>query len=166
MDPYSTHLPLLREIFKYKQDIKTVIEFGMGHWSTKFLLSEAQEKVSSIEMQKEHWYNNLVNELGNNPKWKSALHLGPSDFLNFPFEERYDFAFVDGHGDSRPEAINFISNRCDTIATHDTETDYYGWERVNLGPDFHSFEDMRYHPRSKVWSKDLGLIEHLRRTLV
>lgn len=159
MDRFSTHLNLMTKIFEFK-DIKTSLEFGMGHFSTDFLIKNTKNKVTSIEMQFEDWFNTISQKYSSNSKWKGILNIGPHSAFELNYDH-YDFALVDGHGETRPECVNFISKFCDTIVAHDTEAELvYGWKRVNL-PDFYSFEDRNQEPWTKVWTKNKDLIDFL-----
>lgn len=160
MDKFSTHLNLMTHIFQFK-DIRTSLEFGMGNFSTEFLIKNTKNKVTSIEMQFESWFNEINNKFSQNKKWKGILSIGPYDAFKLDYEKKYDFILVDGHVETRPECVNFSSKFCNTIVAHDTEAEnVYGWNRVNL-PDFYTFEDRSNQPWTKVWTKDNFLIEFL-----
>jgi hypothetical protein len=159
MDRFSTHLNLMSKIFKFKK-IKTSIEFGMGNFSTEFLIKNTENKIVSIEMQSEEWFNIINRKFFLNPKWQGLLSIGSHSVFNLNYNE-YDFALVDGHVETRPECVNFISTFCDTIVAHDTEAEsVYGWDRVDL-QNFYSFEDANQEPWTKVWTKNKDLIDFL-----
>ena len=128
-DAYGSHMPVLERIFK-TFDICSAVEFGMGKHSTPFLLINCC-KVMSIEMQEEDWYRKTVKQLGENENWQHHLNLGAFEFLKLDYAEEIDFAFIDGHGDSRPECLNLMfAHEVPVIAAHDTEKRCYGWHRV------------------------------------
>ena len=163
MDRFSTHLNLMSKIFHFKK-IKTSIEFGMGNFSTEFLIHNTEDKVISIEMQSQEWFDIINNKFSSNPKWHGILNLGSHTAFNLNYT-KYDFALVDGHGETRPECVNFISNFCDTIVAHDTEAQLvYNWDRVSI-LDFFSFEDRNQEPWTKVWTKDENLINFLKQEI-
>ncbi len=162
-DRYATHLDVLSQIYNYKK-ISSVIEFGMGTYSTEFFLNKTSTIVESIEMDTEEWYNKLVEDFKNHKNWKPILLLGKDGYLNHSFQKKYDLAFSDGHPMSRAECVNFISKYCDTIVAHDTEVESNNYKIVNL-PDYYTFEDTRKDPYTKVWSKDDKLIEHLKNNI-
>lgn len=162
MDRFSTHLSLLTKIFKIVP-VKTALEFGTGNYSTRFLLDNTVEAVTSIEMQSQHWFDTVSQKFGSNPKWKGILSLGPSAVFDLQYEPSYDFILVDGHGSSRPECVNFSAKLSDIIVAHDTEAiSVYGWGRVNL-PElgYFSFTDRRQEPWTTVWTKNEKLIKKL-----
>lgn len=160
MDRFSTHLNLLSRIFDFL-DIKTSLEFGMGEFSTSFLLNRTSDKVTSIEMQHQQWFNKINAKFSTNDKWKGILSLGANSVFGLDYEDRYDFILVDGHGESRPECVNFSSKLSDVIVAHDTEaTDVYGWGRVNL-PDHYCVVDKDNEPWTTVWTKNKDLYNFL-----
>jgi hypothetical protein len=164
MDPFSTHLNLMGKIFEFK-DIKTSLEFGMGNFSTQFLINNTKDKVTSIEMQFQNWFDEINTKFSQNDKWKGILSIGSHNVFDLKYEKKYDLVLVDGHVETRPECVNFSSSFCDTIVAHDTEAEnVYGWSRVNLS-EFYTFEDRSNRPWTKVWSKDKSLIEFLKKEI-
>lgn len=158
INPYSTHLDLLYKIFKYKK-INRVIEFGIGFHSTR-LFSNMCDYILSVEMQSEEWFNK-IRQIYEKPTHKFVFAEGPFTFFNDIVYEKYDLAFVDGHGDSRPEVINHMANFCSTIVTHDTEWPGYRWEQVQLPINYIRFDDNKNLPMTTLWTTDLHLIEKL-----
>ena len=132
------HLPMLRAIFGLLGGrIRNVIEFGPGVYSTPFFL-ERGCSVFSVEMQSEEWYNKVS---GENPQLTIGFYPGPLTFLeNSPDLSWYQFAFIDGHIESRPECINACFDACiPIVATHDYEDPVYGWERVKVPGNYRQF---------------------------
>jgi hypothetical protein len=78
---YGTHLEYLEEIFNFKGKLKTIIEFGMGNFSTKLLI-ENGKNVTSIEMQYEDWYDKMVLTFNSHKNWKPHKLIGGYDFMN------------------------------------------------------------------------------------
>lgn len=162
-DRYSTHLDILTQIYNYKK-INTVMEFGMGMYSTDLFLKRTSGIVESIEMDTEDWFIELKNKFAGFSNWNPSLLLGKDAYLNHNFLERYDLAFSDGHPESRADCVNFIAKYCDTIVAHDTEVPSNKYDTVDL-PDYFTFEDTRRDPYTKVWTKDIQLINHLKETI-
>ena len=154
VDLYSTHLEYLIEIFKVKGKVNSILEFGMGNYSTTLLI-ESSNKCISIEMQQEGWYNQMVDKFSDKHNWEPYLRLGPMEWENVELLEYFDFGFVDGHGETRPECINFLMNkRCPIIVTHDTEEPYYGWERVSENNDYKKIVFKKYQNWTTLWTID------------
>ncbi len=162
IDLYSTHLEYLIEIFNHKGKLKNIVEFGTGDYSTKLLI-ENGENVLSIEMQSADWYNKMVSNFKESKNWTPYLSLGPMNWVNIEFPKTIDLGFVDGHGDSRPECINFLMGlNCPIIVSHDTEEKGYGWERVNSENNYEKLTFTKYPNWTTVWSTDSELINFLK----
>ena len=56
---YGTHIPCLKAIFD-NIEIDFAIEYGMGYFSTSFLLDRVKSRVHSIEMQDWEGYDKGV----------------------------------------------------------------------------------------------------------
>jgi predicted O-methyltransferase YrrM len=149
LDPTATHLPILESLFA-KYDIKDVLEFGCGLFSTPFFNERA--RTTSIEMQHKIWFEKVREAL---PKADLRLALGPETWRELipKFKVRYDLIFVDGHGDSRPECMEWAKNRTDLIVAHDTEHPYYGWDRADMS-GFTKYEHKDLTPWTTVWVKE------------
>lgn len=161
IDLYSTHLDLLQNVFANIGKQKNVVEFGMGNFSTEFLLKNS-DRLVSIEMQSEDWYNNMVNKFGNNKNWKHLKLIGPNQYTSCIFDNT-DFAFVDGHGETRPECVNLMfSKKAPVIIAHDTEAGSYGWNRVQAPSEYFSFIFKKYENWSTVWTTNQSLYNHLK----
>jgi len=153
MDSYATHLPILKNIFD-KNSIKNVFEFGCGNNSTLFFEKKCDE-VIAIEMQNEDWYQEIKKKVGNNVKL--FCQLGPTQAIETlkKTNKRFDLIFVDGHGDSRWQAINEASKHTNIIVAHDTETPSYRWDLVSLDESWMKVEHTQFNPSTTVWTKNL-----------
>jgi hypothetical protein len=159
IDNYSTHLPLLEKIFSVMDKPKTVLEFGMGNFSTQFFI-EKSENTISIEMQSEEWYNDMFKKFSSNSNWSPHLYLGPETFMGFKFTS-VDLCFVDGHGETRPECVNHMMNlNCPIIIAHDTETSSYGWDRVNEN-HYKRYDYKKLDVWTTVWTTNENLLKEL-----
>ena len=147
LDPTATHLPIWDELFKTHK-IKTVLEFGCGLYSTKKFVDEGCD-VTSIEMQDKHWFNRIWHEI---PKARLILALGPFEWKNLPLADHYDAIFVDGHGDSRPECLEWAKGHTDLIVAHDTEHPYYRWETADMS-GFTMVVHKELSPWTTVWER-------------
>ena len=154
IDPYSTHMPILRE---YVPEGCRALEFGPGVYSTPFLLKRCAH-VTSIEMQNELWYQRLVHEI-EAENWDLHLALGPWTFLSVASlpVQKIDVALVDGHGDSRWGCVNLMMRlKVPVIIAHDTEPQHrrrYQWDRViPVGYREEHYDHLT--PHTTVWIKD------------
>lgn len=156
IDLYSTHLSYLSEIFKYTGKLKNVVEFGMGNFSTDLLINNC-ENVISIEMQSEYWYQNIYDKFHKMGNWSPYKLLGPLNFQEIQYPEIIDLSFVDGHGDSRPDCINFMMNKkCPIIVAHDTESSSYNWHLVN-NISYKKIEFKQFENWTTLWTIDYNL---------
>jgi prepilin-type processing-associated H-X9-DG protein len=163
-DPYGTHLDLLRAIFKFTGKQKNVVEFGMGNFSTELLLENSTNLIS-IEMQSEDWYEKMFEKFKNKPNWRSLKLIGPLQFMSCDFKNT-NLAFVDGHGESRPECVNLMfNNNVPVVIAHDTEMGSYGWSRVKELPDYKKFIFKKHENWTTVWTTNIALCEHLEQCL-
>jgi len=163
MDGFGSHLPLLEEIFKLKK-INSVLEFGCGDFSTDFFIKNCPEVVS-VEMQTEEWFFKISDRYKNFPNWKGYLSLGPQSFRELNIYKKVDLCLADGHGDSRPDTINFIQSFTDIILAHDTETFTYYWGRIMFFKKIHEFQFKKFRPYTTVWSTDEEFINELAKRL-
>lgn len=164
VDPYSTHLELLQKVFGGIGKQKNVVEFGMGNFSTEFLLNYSENLVS-IEMQSEDWFNKTKEKFSNYKHWKPLKLIGPYAFMSCIFEHT-DFAFIDGHGESRPECVNLMfKNNVPVIIAHDTEAGSYGWTRVEQPSNYYSFVYKKHENWSTLWTTNCELPDFLEQCL-
>jgi len=161
MDGFGSHLELFDFIFEYKQP-DTILEFGMGDFSTPYFIKKAKKEVVSIEMQMEDWFNKINEKFKNEPKWTGIKSIGPFNFMQLGIYKKYDVIFVDGHGSSRPECINFVQNFTDNIVVHDTETASYRWNMISLPIEFRKIEYTKSRPWTTLFTKDLELLNFVK----
>ena len=153
MDVYSTHIPILEELFK-ANNIKTVFEFGTGLYSTK-LFSENCDSVISCEMQSEEWFDKVSENFSNYNNVSIECLIGPTGAIDHlsQLNKRFDMIFVDGHGATRWHAINVASEFTDLIVSHDTETPSYNWHLINLEGTWIRTDHRGHVPWTSVWRK-------------
>lgn len=149
MDPTATHLPVLEKLYQQYR-FRKVLEFGCGLYSTRFFVEHGCV-VTSIEMQSQDWFDKVKTAL---PAVDLRIALGPDAWRNEKLEERYDLIFVDGHGDSRPECLEWAKYHTDLIVAHDTEHPYYCWDRAKMD----GFKKTIYDtltPWTTVWERNV-----------
>jgi hypothetical protein len=157
IDAYSTHLEYIQEIFNFKGRLNTVVEFGMGNYSTGLLIENA-DNIISIEMQSDEWYNKMVENFSIKENWKHYSLIGPFEFTKINYPEQIDLSFVDGHGGSRPECINYLMDKnCPIIVSHDTEEPGYRWNLVNDNNSYKRIDFKKYTNWTSIWTTDYDL---------
>jgi len=153
MDRYSTHLPILKQLVK-KENIKTVFEFGTGFYSTGLFCKNC-DFVVACEMQSEEWYNKVKHKFKEKENLSLHCMVGPNKSIDYllNLNRNFDLIFVDGHGDTRWQAINEASKFTKLIVSHDTETPSYQWHRINLDNSWIRKDYKDLDPWTTVWSK-------------
>ncbi len=158
---YDSHLSLLKNVFDEIGPQKLILEFGMGLYSTYYLLDHC-EKLISIEMQEKNWFDEINNVLQHNEKWTGIESLGPLTFLELNLPDHIDLCFVDGHGDSRPECINnAFLKKVPIVIAHDTEWPHYGWDRVKKN-NYLEIIDKRCPVWTTMWTTNQKLHDKIK----
>lgn len=161
---YGSHIPALKKLFSLVE-INHAIELGMGHWSTPFLLDHVKQSLASIEMQEQFWYHQICEAYQHEApiEWTPILALGKNGYDGIDCTG-IDFAFSDGHGESRPQAVNYFMHRgVPIISGHDTESTWYGWHKVAAEKyGYHEWKHEAIWPATTIWAKDKDLIEKLK----
>ena len=167
MNGFGSHIELFEKIFEYKE-VKTLLEFGMGDFSTPYFIENVKDEVTSIEMQTHEWFDKTYEQFKDISKWNGIKCIGQFEFMRLKIYKDVDVVLVDGHGNSRPECINFISEYTDTIVAHDTEPNpaaNYRWDRVNLADDFEKIVYTKSRPWTTIWTRDRGLYSYLKNNI-
>jgi|JI9StandDraft_1071089.scaffolds.fasta_scaffold619223_1 hypothetical protein len=123
---YGTHIPCLKAIFD-NIEIDFAIEYGMGYFSTSFLLDRVKSRVHSIEMQDLEWYDKVVAKYDSD-KW---THEFSEDVTRFVLNQNPDLLLVDGSSVTRAIGIvHAMQMGIGIIVAHDTESPWYGYDMV------------------------------------
>ena len=136
MEIYSTqsYMPIFHKMFDMF-DIKNVLEYGIGLYSTPFFVEKCS-KVISIEMNnkrpkhsgsEDNWYNIVIKLIGNKPNWKHIAIYNLEDALKYGqnqlVEHDFDLVFADG-GKNRAAQTNSGFYHARFIVQHDTQISY------------------------------------------
>jgi hypothetical protein len=87
IDLYSTHLELLNKISEIKGKFNNIIEFGMGNYSTPFLIDNSENCIS-IEMQSDEWFNTINLKFKDLNSWTGIKSIGPFGFYSLDYPEK------------------------------------------------------------------------------
>lgn len=150
MNAFTDWQPHLEEfILQKKNDIKVVLELGLGEGTDTFV--KLADMVYSIELlhfpEHEGWFEKMQEKYKDVPNWKGYLHRcekneitnGVSGYLNLQVARiKPDFVFVDPGVHFRGDLVNLMMARgIRYIAAHDTrqgfsqeENDIYGWGKI------------------------------------
>lgn len=145
MDPWSTHLPLLRTL---GPGIRSVLELGAGVYSTPVFLDQALYpdvvRVDSVEHDRE-WAERVLAAC---PDPRLALYVVPEpieDFLVLLPLDEYDLILVDNSdkAERRVATIQWIARHANRqlVVLHDLERDDYreaagGFRHLTIHKDF------------------------------
>lgn len=158
MNKYATHLPILQYIFKTVQ-IKTVFEYGCGLYSTRFFIDNA-EKVESVEMQDEKWFQRIYNEI-DSKKLTLSLMIGENDAIQYfkSLNKKYDLIFVDGI--ARENCIKESFHKSDIIVVHDTNRKTCRfYQKTILIPNTYKFINIcKYKPATGIYTNNYNLFD-------
>ena len=162
MNAYGTHLPVLKKLFE-TADIKTVLEFGPGEYSTD-LFVESATTVISIDQQN-HAYADMIRKKYKDNKHIEVLYLAGStrglDYLKNA-SGKFDLIFVDGHIDGRWGAVNQAFSKARIIVAHDTESKRYDWKKIVVPKGWHTHVFTDRTPWTTLWTKDRKLINSMK----
>ena len=167
MNGYETHIPILTALFE-ATEINTVIEFGMGDYSTPFFLRRVQRLVS-VEQQDKEWYRRTAERYAAEPggcKWAHCYRPVGTD-MGLPLIQQCEndvLGFVDGHHAFRVAAVNaMLEHGLKTVVIHDTGlVDYYKLRELLLpyGYNHYTYRHVKLHPRTTVITQlDLRLMQ-------
>jgi hypothetical protein len=151
---------ILKSLVKILKPNK-VLETGMGFGSTKFFVDNGIH-TTSIEMQSCDWYEKVCKEIKDNGLFTSYLSLGTSGVVEIIDSlDRFDFIFVDGHGENRWEQINTSFRHTNVIVTHDTEAMVYEWQNTKLPPGWSWIDFTGVSPWTSILTDNLDIISSL-----
>src|ERR1044072_104888 len=161
---YGTHLPVLTYLLD-TFDVRSVMEFGLGNFSTPFFLSRGV-RLTSVETD-EGWLRHFVGLPA--PNHKVIFHPDPN--VHDIFEDvcrnnRYDLALVDGPRTTRWRCVNVLFERATIIVAHDTKSDHYDWHRIILPPGFCKMDYCQSVPWTSIIAKDLNIISKVQSELI
>ncbi len=162
----STHVNVLNDVVNIA-NVKNVIEFGGGYWSTSLLLNNSESVVTIEQGQNvtkemnDSWAEKLKDLYDNNPKWNFIKSPGQHDWKRLEFN-KCDMVFVDGFPSARHEVLQyFIDNNCPVIVAHDTEHDGFKWSKVDVKEYIRIDYCGHTENKTTLWTKDQHLISEI-----
>lgn len=152
-DNYSTHLLIFEKAFE-TFEINKVLEFGMGKFSTPFLVDHAK-LVVSVEQESREWYEVMTTQI-NSSNWKPVFQPDPQIiFEQFDtHNEKFDLVFSDGAAGTRCLVANLAMERnVPVVMLHDAEKVWhYRWNLLRIPPDYARFDFRHKKGGNKVTS--------------
>ncbi len=153
MEPnnYASHLPIFEKVFS-TFEIKKVLEFGLGMFSTPFLVKHA-ELVVSVEQESKEWYEKMKAQV-NSANWHPVFQPDPQlVFEQFDAnEKKFDLVFSDGAAQTRCLTANKAMERnVPVVVLHDAEKIWhYRWNLLSIPSNYARFNFRHREGANKV----------------
>lgn len=139
-DNYSSHLNVFEKLFS-SFEISTVLEFGLGSYSTPFFASHA-EHVTSVEQESREWFDKMAREISAQ-NWHSIYEPDPKQIFTTARHEGkcFDLVFSDGKADTRCQVANLaMAMGAPFVVLHDAEKVwYYRWNLLDIPGHYSRF---------------------------
>lgn len=139
-DNYASHLPIFEKVFAIFE-IKKVLEFGLGRFSTPFFVDHA-EVVASVEQESKEWYERIKAQI-HSGNWHAIFQPDPrAVFEQFDANnQHFDLVFSDGAAETRCLVANLAMERnVPMVVLHDTEKIwYYRWNLLSIPANYSRF---------------------------
>ena len=163
VDPYSTHLPTLTAILD-AVEIKSVIEFGCGRYSTPLFADRGIDLIS-VEQQSDAFFK-IMEDMYAETKNVCIMYLPGClraiEFLSGVDLPGVDLILVDGEQNSRPGLVQAGFDKADIIVGHDTEDGRYRWDTVKPPKGWTVIDIETSKPFTRVWTKTDAVIAALK----
>ena len=170
LNDYATHIPILIGLGRIRE-IKRVLEFGCGHYSTLTFLNRCAfahlEKLESIENDVS-WAATIRKTVIGDARW--SLKFVSSEIADCVFDldlEQFDLILIDDSKTStqRAATIRAVAHRRPQhpwIVIHDYEVDEY---RAAANGFRHRHAFRAFNPQTGLVANDATEARHLRRFL-
>jgi hypothetical protein len=138
---YSSHLSVFEKILNsFKTD--SVLEFGLGEYSTPFFAQRCRFVVS-IEQESKDWFEKIKAKI-NAPAWYPVFQRDPKAVFKY-FDDKgtkFDLVFSDGLTETRCLVANMaIERNVPIVVLHDVEKIwYYRWNLLNIPANYSRFD--------------------------
>ncbi len=150
-DDYSSHLAVFEKIFA-AFEVKSVLEFGLGNFSTPFFATHSR-LVVSVEQESREWYEKIKAKI-NSENWHPVFQPDPREiFRHFDAAgQRFDLVFSDGLATTRCLVANMAMERnVPLVLLHDAEKIwYYQWNLLNIPANYSRFDFRHQQGNGKV----------------
>lgn len=163
---HSSHLPVLELLFKYSK-INDVFEYGCGVYSTNFFVEHAKT-VTSIEMNKQIWYDKISKEIQSDKLKLLFIDDGEKSIEYFKSTNKiYDLVFVDGDSKFRKDCAYGSFGLAETIAVHDVNLTWKRWKHKGWSVEDvpHPYKAISMNiacPSTTVYTKNCDLFNNLK----
>jgi len=121
MNKYGSHVPLLHFIGK-TFDIKLIVEFGLGKFSTPIFLNKdifpSVEKLHSYETSKS-WIRKIRKTFSDSRHSITKISKEKDKLFNHKYPMDIDLIFIDGESSHRVPCLNHFANTAKMLIIHD-----------------------------------------------
>ncbi|MCP4607606.1 MAG: hypothetical protein GY845_02665 [Planctomycetes bacterium] len=152
-DNYASHLPIFEAVFA-TFEIKKVLEFGLGKFSSPFFADHA-EVVVSVEQESKEWYEEMKAQI-NSANWNPVFQPDPQVvFDQFDAKnQKADLVFSDGAAQTRTLVANLAMERnVPVVILHDAEKVWhYQWNLLRIPANYARFNFRHRKDANKVTS--------------
>ena len=154
IDPYATHIPILKKLLKVAE-VKRVFEFGTGPNSTG-LFMEHCALVVSVEQQNHAFAEKFAADHAKAPNLvvKHIPGIYAGNVYLARQKKTFDLIFVDGGFHHRAPNINAAFRKTSIVVAHDTESSSYNWGNVKMPAGWTRIDFKQTTPWTTVWTKD------------
>jgi hypothetical protein len=162
-DPYATHLPVLEEIFKHTGVLNSCLEYGMGLYSTPYLLKNCKY-LKSVETDSLVWFDKIKQVVAENRSWDPVCQIGAcAELEHIPdmMRKKYDLIFVDGNAASRHVTTQCAQYATSVIVSHDANEHADLYFSVVLRDGWYWIDVKDYKPWTAVVTDQKNLITAL-----
>ena len=155
---YSSHLSVFEKLFtSYRID--SILEFGLGEYSTPFFTGRCPFVVS-IEQESREWFDKIKAKI-NSQSWYPIFQRDPAAVFKY-FDDKskkFDLVFSDGLAQTRCLVANMALERnVPIVVLHDAEKIwYYRWNLLNIPANYSRFD---FRCRSGVKKVTAVLVNH------
>jgi hypothetical protein len=153
LDNFSSHLPIFEKLFA-TFEIKKVLEFGPGKFSTPFFVKYA-EVVVSVEQENKEFYEIIKNRINSANKHVIFQPDPQTVFEQFDANnQKFDLVFSDGAAETRCLAANLAMERnVPIVVLHDAEKVWhYQWNLLSIPANYARFNFRHRKGVNKVTS--------------
>lgn len=158
MEVYKTHQNVLKFIIE-RFDIKSVLEYGVGEYSTAMLLQMVDELVS-VESDK-NWANRVQHE--------HTIHICPKGCHDYVPDRHFDLVFIDGNpNETRADCMLNATPYARFIVMHDTDTSdqQYKYPNICLPEGWRRLDYKKEIPWTSIYSQDKEALSIIERDLI
>jgi hypothetical protein len=152
-DGYGSHTPIMDTIFS-NRSINTVLELGVGEFSTRYFIEDKKVKLTSIESQSEEWYEKTK---AINP---DIVWMPEKDRLfdwAYNLKDMFDLILIDNNNEYRWHLVDRLQKNTRYLILHDTEQSIYNYHLCTLKEGYSITDFVLYRPWVGLITDDIEM---------